>query len=292
MITRLKGAYVIGYDGIDHEIIENGEVVYEDSTIIYVGKHYEGHVDKTEDAGNAVVMPGFIDLNALGDIDHDIIHTEVYPAFRSSLSPSEEYFNKGTHELMTQEEEEFKSLFAYTQLIMNGVTTAMPITSTYYKRCADTYEEEEAGVHHAGKLGLRLYTSPSYQCRMNVVRPDGTMIVRDMEGEGEAGLERAVKFIRKYDGAYDGLIRGALLPERIEVQTEQNLIMTKKYADELNCPIKLHAAQGGFEYRYIKEHFGLSPVEYLDSIHFLDKKVGIPHCFVVKGTKWTSDRGE
>ena len=24
---------------------------------------------------NAVIMPGFIDLNALGDIDHDILHT-------------------------------------------------------------------------------------------------------------------------------------------------------------------------------------------------------------------------
>ena len=62
---------------------------------------------------------------------------------------------------MTAEEEAFKSLYAYTQLIMHGITTAMPITSTYYKKWADTYEEEEAGVLHAGRLGLRLNTSPS-----------------------------------------------------------------------------------------------------------------------------------
>ena len=85
---------------------------------------------------------------------------------------------------MTAEEEAFKSLYAYTQLIMHGITTAMPITSTYYKKWADTYEEEEAGVHHAGRLGLRLYTSPSYQCGLNVVRPDGTMTVRYLEGQG------------------------------------------------------------------------------------------------------------
>ena len=72
---------------------------------------------------------------------------------------------------MTPEEEAFKSLFAYTQLIMNGVTTAMPITSTYYKRWADTYEEEEAGIHHAGKLGLRLYTSPSYSVDLMLSSP-------------------------------------------------------------------------------------------------------------------------
>ena len=55
---------------------------------------------------------------------------------------------------MTPEEEAFKSLFAYTQLIMNGVTTAMPITSTYYKRWADTYEEEEAAYTTQGSLGF------------------------------------------------------------------------------------------------------------------------------------------
>lgn len=42
MITRVKGSYVIGYNGVDHEIIRDGEVVYENDTIIYVGKHYEG----------------------------------------------------------------------------------------------------------------------------------------------------------------------------------------------------------------------------------------------------------
>lgn len=292
MITKIKGSYVIGFDGKSHVIIPDGEVVYENDTIVYVGKNYEGHVDKTEDAGNAVIMPGFIDLNALGDIDHDILHTEAYSSVRSSLNPSEAYFEKGTHEVMTAEEEAFKSLYAYTQLIMHGVTTAMPITSTYYKKWADTYEEEEAGVHHAGKLGLRLYTSPSYQCGFNVVRPDGSMTVRYLEGEGEEGLDRAVKFIRKYDGAYDGLIRGALLPERIETQTEENLIRTKEYAKELNCPIKLHAAQGQFEYRFIKEKTGKSPIEYLDSLGFLNKNVGIPHCYITKGTRWVQEEGD
>ena len=99
MITKLKASYVIGYDGTDHVIIPDGEVVYENDTIIYVGKHYEGAVDKTEDAGNAVVMPGFIDLNALGDIDHDIHHTEPYTNMPNSLHSSEDYFVEGTHEV-------------------------------------------------------------------------------------------------------------------------------------------------------------------------------------------------
>lgn len=292
MRTKLKARYVLGFDGTDHEIITDGEVVYEGDTILYVGKHYEGRADVTEDAGNALLMPGFIDLNALGDIDHDILHTDVFPAYRNDLSPSEEYYNGGTHELMTPEEEAFKSLFAYAQLVRNGVTTAMPITSTYYKKWADTYEEEEAGVHHAARLGLRLYTSPSYQCGLNVVRPDGSMTVRFDEEAGLESLERAAAFIRKYDGAYDGLIRGALLPERIESQTKASLLKTKAYAEEFGCPIKLHAAQGAFEYGYIMEKTGMSPIEYLNSLGFLGEKVGIPHCYMLKGTKWVAEKGD
>ena len=292
MKKKLKGRFVIGFDGTDHVIIRDGEVVYDGNEIIYVGKNYDGDVDMTEDVGNSVIMPGFIDLNALGDIDHDIIHFEAYDHVLNSLWPSEEYVLKGTYEKMTPEEEAFKSWFAYAQLIMNGVTTALPITSVFYKGWAETYEEAEAAVEHAGDLGLRLYMSPSYQCGLTCTKPDGNLTVRFKEGEGEKGLERAVKFVKKYDGAYDGLIRGCLKPERIEMQTEENLIHTRKYATELGVPLKLHAAQNPFEYDYIKERTGKSPVEYLESIGFLGADVGIPHAFMLKGTKWVQDEGD
>lgn len=292
MKKKLKGRFVIGFDGTDHVIIRDGEVVYDGNEIIYVGKNYDGDVDMTEDVGNSVIMPGFIDLNALGDIDHDIIHFEAYDHVLNSLWPSEEYVLKGTYEKMTPEEEAFKSRFAYAQLIMNGVTTALPITSVFYKGWAETYEEAEAAVEHAGDLGLRLYMSPSYQCGLTCTKPDGNLTVRFKEGEGEKGLERAVKFVKKYDGAYDGLIRGCLKPERIEMQTEENLIHTRKYATELGVPLKLHAAQNPFEYDYIKERTGKSPVEYLESIGFLGADVGIPHAFMLKGTKWVQDEGD
>ncbi len=284
MVKKIKSKYVIGYDGNDHEIILDGEVVYEQDKIIYVGKNYEGIVEEITDFGNAVISPGFIDLNALGDIDHDIIHLEAGREVRKSLSPSERYFNNGTQELMTPEEEEFKSLYAYTQLILNGITTAMPITSVYYKRWAETYEEIEAAVHNAGRLGIRMYLGPSYQSGINVMQPNGIMTVKFNEAEGEKGLERAVKFIKEYDGAYNGLIKGALEPERIECQTEVNLINTKKYSDILNCPIKLHAAQGEFEYNTIYNKYGKTPIKYLYDIGFLDKNVGIPHCYIIAGS--------
>lgn len=283
MITKLKAKYVLGYKASKHRMFEDGVVVFEKDTILYVGKDYGGKTDKEIDYGNSILSPGFIDLDALGDIDHALITSEVSPKMKKHLSWSEEYFLGERKEWMTPEEEAFKSLYAYSHLIMNGITTAMPITSVNYKKAGETYEEIEAGAHNAGKLGLRVYLGPSYVSGMQVMGQDGNVKVGWMKEEGKRGLERAVKFIENFHGSYDGLINGALLPERIELQTEEIFKATKKYSEKLGCPIRLHAAQGEFEYKQILKKTGLSSIAYLDSIGFLDKNVMIPHAIYDSG---------
>jgi len=283
LITKLKGRYVIGYDGEDHVLIENAEVVFENDKIIFVGKNFLGAVDKVIDMGNSVISPGFIDLNALGDIDHDILHLEARTNRQNNLLWSEQYIKNGHHEVMTAKEENFKSLYAYSQLILHGVTTAMPITSVLYKEWAETYEELAAAANHAGSLGLRIYLGPSYQSGIRVVKPDGTIHLYWDEEAGKAGLNDAVRFIEEFDGAYDGLVRGMLAPERIECQTSESLTQTKYYSDKLGVPIKLHAAQGAYEYHSIVEKHGVTPIRYLYDLGFLGSKTGIPHAHFIAG---------
>lgn len=283
MKTKLKGHYVIGFNGKDHVLLKDAEVVFEGSDIIYVGKEYETPVDETIECGNAVISPGFIDLNALGDIDHDILHIEAGEERSKNLLWSEEYMKNGPEEVMTEEEEAFKSLYAYTQLILNGVTTAMPITSVFYKKWAETYGELAAAAQHAGNLGLRIYLGPSYQSGMRVVQPDGSIHVEWDEEQGKQGLKRAIEFVEQFDGAYDGLVKGMLAPERIECQTEESLKQTKAFSEKLGVPIKLHAAQGSFEYHTMIERHGMTPIQYLDSIGFLGPNTGIPHANFIAG---------
>ncbi|WP_078381987.1 amidohydrolase family protein [Sutcliffiella halmapala] len=283
MKTKIRGKYVVGYDGEDQVLLEDAEVVYEDDTILFVGKSYTEHVDEVIDAGNSVISPGFIDLNALGDIDHDILHFEAGSKRAKNLLWSEEYVKKGSREVMTPEDEAFKSLYAYSQLILHGVTTAMPITSVFYKKWAETYEELAAAAHHAGSLGLRIYLGPSYQAGIRVVQPNGEIKLYWDEEAGRKGLQRAVQFVKDFDGAYNGLIRGMLAPERIECQTEETLRQTKHFSDELNIPIKLHAAQGKFEFDTIVEKHGMTPINYLYDLEFLGPKTGIPHAHLIAG---------
>ena len=206
MKTKIKARYIVAYHQTDHIILQDAEVIYEGDSIIFVGYDYREPVEQVIDAGNALVSPGFIDLNALGDIDHELVHKEhPHPL---NLLWSESYYQAGLRQFFTPEEEAFKSLYAYVQLIRNGITTAMPITSVFYKQWAETYEELEAAAHHAGRLGLRVYLGPSYQSGMRVVKSDSSMEVKWQEEKGKAGLDRAVRFVKEFDGTYQGLVRG------------------------------------------------------------------------------------
>lgn len=283
MRTKLSAKYVVAFDGSRHVLLRDGQVVFEGNTIVFVGREYPGRCDDTLDCGNAILSPGFVDLDSLGDIDHGLIHCEAPAAIQSHLLWSRAYYDKGSREIMSAEEEAFKSLYAYVQLIRHGITTSMPITSVFYKRWAETFEEIEAAAHHAGRLGLRVYLGPSYQAGARVVNPDGSGEVLFKDDEGRQGLERAIRFIKEFDGAYDGLVRGVLVPERIETQTEENLLATKAAADKLGCRVRLHAAQGSFEYTWVRKHQGITPLQYLDKIGFLGQTTLIPHAMYVPG---------
>lgn len=283
MKTKITAKYIIGYQNNDHVILKNAELVYEDDLIIFVGYDYPSPVDKVLDAGNAIVSPGFIDLDALGDIDHGLVHNEHNNPL--NLLWSQRYYQNGPREFFSPEEEAFKSLYAYTHLIMNGITTAMPITSVFYKRWAETYEEIEAAVHNAGRLGLRLYIGPSYQAGMRVVKPDSSIEIMWREDEGKAGLQRAINFIKNYDGAYNGLIRGMFAPERIETQTPELLQETRRYADDLGVPVRLHAAQGRYEFFEILKRHEKTPIQYLYDLGFLGPNISIPHVVYINDYK-------
>jgi cytosine/adenosine deaminase-related metal-dependent hydrolase len=292
MKTKIQASIVIGYRNKDHVIFENGEVVFEEDRILFVGHDYPYPVDRVIDAGNAIVCPGFIDLNALGDIDHDILHFEAAESLSKGLIWSHEYAQNNPENIFTLDEAVFNNRYAFAQLIRNGITTAMPITSVLNNAWTREYEEMECAVHVAAQLGLRVYLGPSYQSGVRTASPQGEWNIFWQPEKGETGLQDAVNFIRNFDGAYDGLIKGFLAPERIETITPELLIESKRYSDELGCPIRLHAAQGSFEYREIVREHNLTPIAYLESIGFLGPRTLIPHAIFVSGSKYVQQAGD
>jgi imidazolonepropionase-like amidohydrolase len=61
MRTKLQGGTVVGFNGHTHVLIRDGVVVWEDDHITFVGKTYDGPVDRTLQASERLIMPGLID---------------------------------------------------------------------------------------------------------------------------------------------------------------------------------------------------------------------------------------
>ncbi len=80
--TLIDGRWVIGSDGDGHYLIENGAVVFEDDSILFVGRDYGDAVDERISAGNAVISPGFIDLDALFDLDSTVLGFDNSPGWK------------------------------------------------------------------------------------------------------------------------------------------------------------------------------------------------------------------
>lgn len=101
MKTKRTTAFVIGYADGDHVIYPGGEVVYENDTIIFVGHGYPDPVDRTIDAGLAIISPGFIVIDALADIDHAILDCWNSSDVDRGLYVTERYFATGRRDVFT-----------------------------------------------------------------------------------------------------------------------------------------------------------------------------------------------
>ncbi len=291
-LIGIKSKYAVLCKNEKHFIQEDAGIIIDNDKILFAGSlenAREKYKDlEFEDMGYSLIAPGFVDLDALGDIDHSLITTDFPKNRNDDLKWSESWF-LNRREQLNEEDEAFKSLYAYTQLIRNGITTAMPITSVICKRDGETFEEIEAAAENAMKLGLRVYLGPSYVMQKPVFKEGKQVLLPLSEREQELGLENAENFIKKLKSLNNPLLNPAVVPERIEQQTTKSLRRSKEIARKYEVPIRLHATQGSFEYHYIKENYGLTPVQYLESIDFLDDKTLIPHGLYLGNTKFTND---
>ncbi len=284
MRTKITSDFVIGFNGKSHIIIEQGEVVFEGNTILHVGHGFEGHVDSTIDYGNAVIGPGFVDLDALGDLDTTVLGIDNRPDAEIGRVWSEKYLREGPAEAYTADEQLFKYRYAFTQLIRNGITTAMPITSMLYRAWAESYDEFTGVAAIAGDMGLRTYLGPCYMSGVTYIDGAGRKARHFDEARGLAGFKEAVRFIQDHDGSHSGLVRGCLLPDRIETQLPEVLRRTAKACAELDVPVRLHCCQSAYEFETVASLHGMTPYRWLEQLGLMTPRVILPHGIYTGGS--------
>ncbi|MGY3437008.1 MULTISPECIES: chlorohydrolase family protein [unclassified Marinovum] len=275
--TLLSARWVIGhYDG-HHVVHENGVVVIDGAQVVHVGASFDGPIARRIDYGEAVISPGFIDLDALSDLDTTILGYDNAPAWKKGRVWPESYVARGPYEMYTAEELAFQKRHAFAQLIRNGITTALPIASLFYRAWGETVAEFDAAAAAAEDLGLRVYLGPAYRTGGQVTDDAGNIRAVFDEARGMQGLAEAEGFAARIDGIAGGRIRAMFAPDRIETCTEALLQRTAEIAAEMGAPVRQHCSQSPVELRLVREQHGCAPIEWLSRIGALGGNWLLPH---------------
>lgn len=281
----LTARWVIGHRDGRHVIFDDGEVVFEGDRVVFVGHDYPGDVAERIDYGDAIVSPGFIDLDALSDLDTTILAFDNQPSWKKGRVWPKSYMDRGPYEMYSQAELAFQKRYAFAQLIRNGVTTALPIASLFYREWGETVAEFSAAADAAHELGLRVYLGPAYRAGNSYVDENGRIAFHFDEERGLRNFAESLAFAERIEGLGSSTVRAMLAPDRIETGTPELMRRTVAAGRDLDIPIRQHCCQSELEFDRITSAYGMTPLEWLDSIGALSDRMLLPHGELVAGTR-------
>lgn len=261
--SLLTADWVLAHDGDTPVLLKRGEVVIEGDRVIFAGHDFPGEVARRIDMGAALISPGLIDLDALSDLDTTVLGIDHFPSWKKGRVWPLSYVRAGPYEMYTPGELAFQKRFAFGQLLLNGITTAAPIASLFYREWGETVAEFDAAADAAGDLGLRVFLSPAYRSGGMVLHGPGDMRPEFDEARGLAGLADAAEYIARQAGRHDGLIQGLLAPDRVETATAGLLRASFDRARDLDVRVRLHMAQGAMEVDTVRALHGTTAPAWL-----------------------------
>ncbi len=279
MRTLIQGGWVVGFNGSEHELIQDGVVAYEDNRVVHVGPRFDGSADRTIDARGKLVSPWFINchihagINALHVLLNDPTKTNYFAqnflAYGARL-PGAPRQNVRV---------EVGSTFGVWAALRGGSTTILDVGLR-------PPQNAPAFVDMVGRLGVRAYLGTAYGSASYVLDEQGRIDWAWDEGAGEAGLEGAKRFIREYHGAHNDRVRGMLYPAQLDTCTPELLQATKRAAAELGAGIQLHTAMNLVEFHKLLRERQVTPIQYLHDLGFLGPEVILGHCVFHNRHSW------
>ncbi len=282
MRTAVKASWIVGHASGTHTLIRDGVLVYEGNKIIHVGQSFDGETDHVIEATGKLLAPGFIDTHVHSGhrASHRLITDTGRPMYYGQpfleISVPKEgkrvvgdvrYLKHG--EAGADAAVRLNATFTVAELLRNGVTTFVEFGSQL--------AIQDALLAEVSRLGTRAYLAPGYDCGRWVGDDKGRLKRVANEALGLEGLNTALDWIARNDGAADGGVRGILVPREVETATVDVLRRTVEAADRLGLPMATHAAYSVIEfYEIVREHM-MTPIELLDSIGMLRPTLNIGH---------------
>lgn len=249
----ITNAYVVTMnDGKD--IFPNGAVVVQGSRIVAVGgaeiaRNFKAA--RTIDAQGGIVLPGMVNTHThvsmtvfrgLADDVPDRLRRFIFPLEKMMVDRDLVYWG---------------ALHGSVEMVQAGVTTY-----------ADMYYFEDEVARAAKEIGIRALLGETI---IGFPSPDAQTPAE--------GIEYARKFINAYKN--DPLVTPALAPHAPYTLDAQQLRTVGEEARAMDVPVLIHLAETTREIETVRKLSGKTPVEYLDSVGLLDRRLLAAHCIYV-----------
>ena len=242
----VAGDHVVTMDGAG-TVIEDGAVAITENLIVAVGPAAEIDADYrgTErlDGTGRIVMPGLINghshaaMTLLRGVADDLalmdwLNNYIFPAEVEFVDA--EFVRIGTE-------------LACWEMIRGGTTTFV-----------DMYYYPDVIAEVVDRCGMRAYVSAT------------VIDQRSPDAEDAAdSLDKAARFAERWKGA-NSRITPIFGPHANYTLNAEQLAATRTAANDAGVPISIHMSESPFELQYSKDTYGMTTIELMESIGFLD----------------------
>jgi 8-oxoguanine deaminase len=245
-------------------VVKDGRI----AELVASGRQPTLEVDAVFDASRHVMLPGLVNTHhhfyqTLTRAHPQAINKELFDWLKA-LYPVWARLTPETLRLATR--------LALVELLMSGVTTTSDHHYVFPQGLGDAMDIQ---VDEARRLGMRMTVTRG---SMNLSVKDGGLppdsVVQD-EDEILADCERV---IARYHQAGDGaMIQIALAPCSPFSVTQSLMCACGELAARHDCRLHTHLAETHDEDDFCRSRFGMSPLDYLESVGWLNGRTWLAH---------------
>ncbi len=234
------------------KVVKEGLIAIKDDVITYVGKETNAppiKAEKTIDGHGKVATPGLVNC-----------HTHLPMTIFRGIAEDQE-LDKWLSETIWPLEAKLKSGDVYDGALLGCLEMIKSGTTCF----SDMYFHGDIVAKAVEKAGLRCVLAPG-------------IIEREDAERGEKRLKDSVEFARRFDGYAEGRVRVRFGPHAVYTCSPNLLMKIRDMASKLNVGIHIHLAESKDMGELVKEKYGSTEVELLESIDFLKPDVLAAHC--------------
>ena len=245
----IKNGMILAMDE-KYTLHEKADLTINNAKIVDISPQTKNTAKKVIDAQGKLVMPGLINCHThaamvmmrglADDMPLDVWWQKfIFPIEKKMLNP--EFIRIGAG-------------LAVIEMIKSG-TTAF----------SDMYFYEDSAAEICKKIGMRCFLGEG---------------VFDFPSPDAQNAEETFKIIRKLNEKWgkDPIIHLEVAPHAPYSCGPENLMKSKKLAEELGLPLHIHVAETATEVAEVKQKYGATPVQHLEKIGFLSERVKAVHC--------------